>query len=62
MSRYDHIVSKLEAIGAELDDLALEVLHQAVADGAGRRPDDDKVLTQARRAIEKATHLLARLD
>ena len=34
------------------------LLQQAAADGAGRRPDADRALTQARRAAEKAARLL----
>jgi hypothetical protein len=58
VSRYDALVERLEAIGAELDDLSFDVLQEAVAGGATQRPAADKTLTQARRAVEKAAQLL----
>ncbi len=60
MSRYDDLAERLEAIGAELDELSFDVLQEAVAEGATQRPTVDKTLTQARRAVEKATQLLRR--
>jgi len=62
VSRYHDIAERLRTVGSDLDDLALDLLHEAVADGAMRRPDADKVLTQARRAVEKAVVLLERLE
>ena len=62
MARYADLAGRLEQIAAELDDLALDLLHEAVAQGATRRPDADRVLTQARRAVEKAAHLLGSLE
>ncbi len=58
MSRYDELAERLEAIGAELDELSFDVLQEAVAQGATQRPAADKTLTQARRAVEKAAQLL----
>ncbi len=62
MSRYAEIAEQLRGVGSDLDDLALDLLHEAMADGATHRPAADKVLTQARRAVEKAAALLERLD
>ena len=62
VGRYADLAGRLEQIGAELDDLSLDLLHEAVAEGATRRPDADRVLTQARRAVEKAAHLLGSLE
>jgi exonuclease VII small subunit len=58
MSRYEQLVERLDAIVAELDEIAFDELRGAVAEGATARPATDKVLTQARRAVEKAAHLL----
>lgn len=55
--RYDHLADRLDAIVEELDELMFDHLREAAANMAGR-PTDDKRLTQARRAIEKASHLL----
>ena len=55
--RFDDIAEQLDAIVAELDERAFELLREAAAARTGR-PADDKRITQARRAVEKATHLL----
>ena len=62
MSRYSELAADLDAIGATLDELSFDLLQEAVAAGATKRPDADKVLTQARRAVEKAARLLESLD
>ena len=54
---YDHLADRLDAVAEELDELMFEQLREAAAEKTGR-PADDKRLTQARRAIEKASHLL----
>jgi hypothetical protein len=54
---YDDLAEQLDAIAAELDERAFEMLREAAAERTGR-PADDKRLTQARRAVEKAAHLL----
>ena len=54
---YDHLADRLDAVVEELDELMFEQLREAAAEKTGR-PADDKRLTQARRAIEKASHLL----
>ena len=54
---YDDLAEQLDAIAAELDERAFELLREAAAERGGR-PADDKRLTQARRAVEKAAHLL----
>ena len=58
MSR-DHgdLAERLEAIVAELDERQFDMLREAARECSGR-PADDKRLTQARRSIEKAIHLL----
>ena len=58
MSRYQDLAERLRAIAEELDEASFEMLHDAVASGATKRPQADKTLTQARRAIEKAAILL----
>ena len=62
MSRADELADQLRAIVEALDEWAFDELQQAVADGRTSRPTSDKVLTQARRAVEKAEHLLRGLD
>lgn len=55
---FDEIRSRLEAIAEELADLAIVRLRESIDAGASERPDDERRLTRARRAVEKAIHLL----
>jgi len=61
VSRYADLAARLRDIAGELDDAALDVLNRAVADGETVRPVEDKALTQARRAVEKAATVLESL-
>lgn len=54
---YDDLADRLEAIVADLDERSFDLLREAAAARAGR-PADDKRITQARRAVEKAIHVL----
>ncbi len=52
------LAERLDAIAEELADLALASLRAALERGDSGRPAEEKRLTQARRAVEKAAHLL----
>ncbi len=52
------IIDKLKAISEQLADKALDALKQAHAAGESKRPEIERTLTQARRAVEKAISLL----
>ena len=54
----EHIRQQLEQISEQLDDLAMSVLRDAVAEGATSRPEEEKKLTRARRSVEKAISIL----
>ena len=54
---YDGLADRLDAIAEDLDEIMFDQLREAAAERTGR-PADDKRLTQARRAIEKASRLL----
>lgn len=54
---FDDLAAKLQAIVEDLDERSFTILREAAAARSGR-PADDKRLTQARRAIEKAIRLL----
>lgn len=58
MQDVSDVVARLEAIAEELADRAIEVLREAVESGASARPDEERRLTRARRAVEKAAALL----
>jgi hypothetical protein len=60
--RQEELADRLDAIAEELSDLALDVLRQAVDRGDPARPAQEKRLSQARRAVEKAAHLLRASD
>lgn len=62
MSDLAALADQLTNIGERLDEMAFERLREAVADGATQRPRNDKQMMQARRAVEKAAHLLRSLD
>lgn len=56
----DKIIEQLRIISDTLADRALSALKDAHAQGESKRPDRERKLTQARRAIEKAINLLGR--
>lgn len=62
MSDLSALAEQLAGIAEQLDELAFEQLREAVAEGAMQRPETDKRLMQARRAIDKAAHLLRSMD
>ena len=62
MSDLNALADRLEAIVEELDEIAFDRLRSAAADGQRSRPDDDRELTKARRAVEKAVVVLRRID
>jgi hypothetical protein len=62
MADYGSLAARLESVAADIDEIAFDSLREAVADGEVERPDDDKKLMQARRAIEKAMMILRQLD
>ncbi|HEY4609368.1 MAG TPA: hypothetical protein VIH06_09195 [Ilumatobacteraceae bacterium] len=54
---YDELVDRLQTVVDDLDQISFDQLREASAQRQGR-PPDDKRLTQARRALEKAIRLL----
>ena len=59
---FDDIRTRLEGIAEELADLAIVRLRESIDAGGHELPVDEKRLTRARRAIEKAIHLLKEPD
>jgi hypothetical protein len=59
---FDEIRGKLEMIAEELADLAILRLRESIDAGGNELPVDEKRLTRARRAVEKAVHLLDEPD
>lgn len=62
MNDFGSLADRLEAIIEDLDELAFDRLREAAANGATQRPIEDKQLTKARRAAEKAAQVLRALD
>jgi len=56
------LADRLDAIVADLDELAFDRLREAAADGGRERPASDRELVKARRAVEKAAHILRGLS
>ena len=59
---FQEIRARLEAIAEELADLALDRLRESIDAGGSELPVDEKRLTRARRAVEKAAAILAEPD
>lgn len=55
--RLDELAARLDRVAADLDEVMFDRLREAASIGQAR-PTDDKRLTQARRAVEKAVRLL----
>ena len=55
---FDEIRGRLEVIAEELADLAIIRLRESIDAGGTELPVDEKRLTRARRAVEKAIHIL----
>ena len=59
---FDHIRARLETISEELADLALERLKESIDAGGNELPVDERRLSRARRAVEKAIGILQEPD
>ena len=60
--RLDDVRVQLEQIAEQLADLALDRLREAVDAGADKAPADERLITRARRSVEKAADLLAQAE
>ena len=56
---FDEIRSRLEVISEELADLAIVRLRESIDAGGSELPVDERRLTRARRAVEKAIGILS---
>ena len=59
---FDEIRGRLEVIAEELADLAIQRLRESIDAGGHELPVDEKRLTRARRAVEKAVNILKEPD
>lgn len=60
MSDLDDLIARLRSVSDDLADRAISVLSSASRAGETKRPDEERALTQARRAVEKAIAVLER--
>ena len=59
---FDDIRARLEAVAEELADLAIVRLRESIDAGGTELPVDERRLTRARRAVEKAVAILREPD
>jgi hypothetical protein len=59
---FDDIRRRLETISEELADLAMERLRESIDAGGSELPVDERRLTRARRAVDKAIAVLQEPD
>ncbi|MBW3555651.1 MAG: hypothetical protein KY454_01805 [Actinobacteria bacterium] len=59
---FEDIRRRLEAISEELADLAMQRLRDSIDAGGIELPVDERRLTRARRAVDKATAILSQPD
>jgi hypothetical protein len=59
---FDDIRHRLEAISEEMADLAIQRLRESIDAGGNELPVDERRLTRARRAVDKAVNLLQEPD
>ncbi len=60
--RVADIRTRLEGIAEELAEVSMDVLREAIEQGARQRPPEEKIYSQTRRTIEKAARQLDRLE
>ena len=58
MSDIDEIISNLEHASEALNDAAMYLINEAIRNGEKERPPLEKKVSQARRAVDKALHIL----
>ena len=59
---FEDIRARLESISDELADLAIARLRDSIDAGGTELPVEEKRLTRARRAVDKAAHILRQPD
>lgn len=59
---FDDLRRRLETISEELADLAIDRLRESIDAGGNELPVDERRLTRARRAVERAIGILREAD
>jgi len=58
VSDIESIISDLERASEALNDAAMALISEAIRQGGKERPPLEKKISQARRSVDKAIHLL----
>ncbi len=58
MEEYEDIVARLESIAEELAERGMDQLRRSIEEDGNTYDDEQKRIGKARRAVEKAAHLL----
>lgn len=58
MEGYEDIIAQLESIGEQLSDRGMDQLRAAIESDSNTYDEEQKRLGKARRAVEKAAHIL----
>lgn len=58
----EDLADRLASIGEEIADLVITEIRDTIERGGEGRSDQEKLLTRARRSIDKAEHLLRQAD
>jgi hypothetical protein len=56
--RASAVADRLDEIVEQIDEISFDLLRESAADGESARPDIDRVLMRARRAVGRAADLL----
>jgi hypothetical protein len=62
MADLDDLRSRLESIAEELADAGIDLLRRALEEGRSDRPEAERRVAQARRAVERAVAALNALE
>ena len=62
MSNFDELADRLDAIAEEIAEASITELKAALRRGEQKRPQLERTLSQAKRSIDKAAHLLRRAE
>ena len=62
MADLDDLIARLRSVSEDLADRAISVLSEATRAGETKRPEEERAITQARRAVEKAISILERME
>lgn len=57
-----HVLQNLRTVADDLAEMSMKILSDAISEGATMRPPEEKVISQARRTVEKAISQLTHIE